>query len=57
MNWYVELTYSNGETENLYCTSRDEARERRRYYLKYGGGIDYPDTHYRVVKATVRRIP
>lgn len=51
MDWYVELTYADGESEPMYCTSRDEARERRRWYMTHcEQGM--PKS---VVKATVRK--
>jgi len=53
MNWFVELTYADGSTENMYCTSRDEARERRRFYLYYTD----PNHPNRIIKATVRKMP
>lgn len=34
MNWYVELNYEDGSQEAMYCTTREEARERRRFYLQ-----------------------
>lgn len=52
MNWYVQLYYANGMTENMYCTSRSEARERRRFYLtmtEHG----HPTS---VIRATVRPV-
>jgi hypothetical protein len=33
MEWFVLLTFDNGTVERMYCTSRAEARARRRYYL------------------------
>jgi hypothetical protein len=34
MEWFVLLTFDNGTTERMYCTSRAEARLRRRFYLQ-----------------------
>lgn len=53
MNWYVELTYADGTKENMYCTSRDEARERRRFYLHYN---DPTLGNNPLVSATVRKV-
>lgn len=47
MNWYVLLTFRNGDTERMYCTSRAEARERRQFYVKSNADV---------VTATVRKV-
>ena len=34
MSWKVILTYADGTSEDMYCTTREEARVRRRFYLE-----------------------
>lgn len=51
MDWKIELTLANGLKDTLYCVSRAEARERRRWYLTHCEA-NRPTT---VVKATVRK--
>ena len=46
MDWYVAVKYVNGTTENMYCTTRQEARQYRRDILAW---LD-------VYSATVRRV-
>lgn len=55
MNWMVVLTYEDGTTENMYCTTRNEARECRRRYLQNSLS---PDTIIgkRLVSADVQRV-
>jgi hypothetical protein len=47
MEWFVLLTFANGTSEKMYCTSRAEARERRAYYLRTMADLQ---------AATVRRV-
>lgn len=52
MNWYIELHLLNGDTDKMYCVSREEARERARFYrtmCEHG----QPGS---VVQATVRKV-
>jgi hypothetical protein len=53
MEWYVELTLQDGTIEKMYCTSREEARYKRRWYLHYTTQGESNS----IVKATVRRVP
>lgn len=34
VNWKVVLTYADGTSEDMYCTTREEARATRRFYLE-----------------------
>ena len=34
MNWKVVLTYADGTSEDMYCTTREEARDTRRFHLE-----------------------
>ena len=59
MNWYVELKYEDGSQEAMYCTTREEARERRRFYLRNSRASEEGKTWIigKILKsATVRKV-
>lgn len=56
MNWYILLTYTDGTTEKMYCTTRDEARTRARFYRSQWIGESVTRIGKPLVSATVQKV-